>query len=169
MFWKAFLPRDSIAILSIGIIVALVCHGDGRLGAEARDGSSPQLTKTLKSNANQVFIYDNVFGKKALSLMSNLAARYAPYDFTYPEKLEGFEDSDNGNLHWVANFSPEDFAKSQIWTTLVRRLPDVFKKGDFFPFEAQSILINRGDFPSVQKGNVQLEDLLFLFSMMVWN
>ena len=121
---------------------------------QVKGGANPQLTRTLQHYDNQVFIYDNVFSRQGLSIMSSLVSRYAPFDFIYPEKLEGLESNENGNLHWIANFSPADFAKSKIWKTLVKRLSGVFKERDFLPYEAQSVLINRGDFPSVQKGEI---------------
>jgi len=130
---------------------------------QVKAGANPQLTRTLQHYDNQVFIYDNVFSRQGLSIMSSLVSRYAPFDFIYPEKLEGLESNENGNLHWIANFSPADFAKSKIWKTLVKRLSGVFKERDFLPYEAQSVLINRGDFPSVQKAKRDGDLLLRIF------
>ena len=130
------------------------------LNLQVKAGMNPQLTRTLQNYDNRVFIYDNVFSKQGISTMSSLVSRYAPFDFIYPEKLEGLESNENGNLHWIARFSPADFAKSKIWKTLVKRLPVVFKEKDLLPYEAQSVLINRGDFPSVQKGEIELFQFL---------
>ena len=146
--------RDLNSAVIISTLVALLFLGYGNLLVEAEAKSSPKLARTLQSSDDRVFVYDNVYSRKALSMISNLAARFAPFDFIYPEKLEGMKSNDNGNLHWVANFSPEEFAKSRIWRSLVKRLPTVFNERTYVPYEAQSILINRGDFPSVQKGTV---------------
>ena len=143
-------------ILFIGIFftLGLFFLNNNRLRVLAKDPTSSRFIKILKSQNNEIFIYDDVYGKKSLSVLSQLATRHAPFDFIYPEKLEGMKSNDNGNLHWVANFSPKEFAKSKIWKTLIQRLPTVFGEKRYYPYQAQSILINRGDFPTVQKGYI---------------
>lgn len=116
--------------------------------------SNPKPNRILQYEDNKIYIYDNIFKRKSLSIISDFVTRYAPWDFIYPEKYEGMQSNDNGNLHWVANLSPQDFAKSKIWKILTKKLPEALEINKYYPYHAQSILINRGDFPTVQKGLV---------------
>ena len=111
-----------------------------------------QPTKVLQNSDSNVKIFDNVFSEKMLSTASHLLTRLAPWDFIYPEKYEGMKSNDNGDLHWIAAFSPKDFMHSKIWKTLEKKLHSVFEGRQYFPYESHGVLINRGDFPTVQKG-----------------
>ncbi len=109
-------------------------------------------TRIFESSHCKVQVFDNVFGRKTLGVMSELAHRYAPWDFVYPEAYEGMKSNDNGDLHWIAEFSPESFLDSKIWKILKKKLTSVFRGQNYLPYEANGVLINRGDFPTVQKG-----------------
>eukprot|EP00795_Rhopilema_esculentum_P007201 gene7201-12871_t len=126
-------------------------------------GTSLAPKKIIRSKNNEVLVYDEVFSKKSLSVMSELLQRHGPWDFIYPEKYEGMHENDNGNLHWVANFSPSDFSVSTIWKVLNKKLDRVFTGIRYFPYSAQGILINRGDFPTVKKGEKEGDLLMRVF------
>ena len=129
--------------------------------AQAKDAATQQPKKIL---SDTVFVYDGLFSGKSLPVMSHFAERHAPWDFIYPEKYEGMKSNDNGNLHWVANLSPTDFAGSKIWKLVGNKVPAIFAEKKYFPYEAQAILINRGDFPTVQKGLPSV----FVFFFISW-
>eukprot|EP00794_Sanderia_malayensis_P015087 gene15087-16643_t len=113
----------------------------------------PELTRVVEKANCKALVFDKVFGRSTLNVVEELLRRYAPWDYVYPENYEGMKSNDNGDMHWVASFSPKMFTTSKIWKLLKHRLPkEVFNGQNYFPYEANGVLLNRGDFPTVQKG-----------------
>ena len=143
---QLFRPRLTLVLL------ALVC----RFCVLECAQPLPEPSFVIVNKQNKISIYDGIISKKILRAFTDLVKQFAPWDFIYPEPevFKGTEKKQNGNIHWIGEFSPKGFAGSRIWKLLRTKLPGFFKGKEYLPYEAHSVLINRGDFPTVQKGNM---------------
>ena len=144
------IARESYAFLfyiTIGFCI-ISCH----VGTYAAQQEPPNPTKKYQSGESSVFVYDNILGKKLIRVSSEMVKKYATWYFVYPDPYEGIKDRENGDLHWVAPFSPKGFAKSRIWNGLRKGLDGIFNNKKLYPYEVNGVMLMRGFSPAVYKG-----------------
>ena len=122
--------------------------------AEKEGTESPRPTRMYQSGASSAFVYDNILGKKLLRVSAETVRMHATWFFVHPDPYEGIQSRENGDLHWIAPFSPKSFAASRIWKGLQKGLDGtgIFDGKTLFPYDVEGIMLLRGFSPAVYRG-----------------
>jgi len=135
------------------IVVLFLGHTSSAEKAE-RVTEPLKPTRSYHHGASSVFAYDNVLGKNLLRASSNLVKMHATWFFVHPDPYEGIQNQNNGDLHWIAPFSPKAFAESRIWKGLQKGLSGagIFDGKELYPYNIEGVMLLRGFSPAVYKG-----------------
>lgn len=121
---------------------------------DEKERKKMEPTRLYQSGESKVLVFDNVLGEKMLSATNQYVTAYATWFFVHQDPHEGFQRRDNGDLDWVAPFSPKSFSESRLWNTLKKKLlgTGVFDGRNLYPFDVEGVMLLRGLSPTVYKG-----------------
>ena len=78
------------------------------------------------------------------------------YSYVYPDPYENYYPAVDGNLFWKAAISPSIMIKMRMWKYIrdaYKSLPtEIYQEKRFLPFEANTIMLKRGESPTTFKG-----------------
>ena len=141
------------------MFIMLIFLGLVGSSAENEGTESPKPTRKYQSGPSSAFVYDNILGKKLLRVSAEMVRMHATWFFVHPDPYEGIQSRENGDLHWIAPFSPKGFAASRIWKGLQKGLDGagIFDGKALFPYDVEGIMLLRGFSPAVYRGMRVLE------------